>query len=140
MSFEEAKLPAMAVLTIYFMKKIFLSVLGMSVMTLAGVTFCHLCHGFAPCTGYATTSQQLTGVWEWLPVLCLIGFFTGFLPVYIYESIKAMRPHAKASSEPVMCQPCQIPAILEPTFYVGQTFTSPYTNCIVRIKSIKKAA
>jgi len=85
---------------------------------------CAHMHGWHQC-GTHYYDQQLHGLSDWLPVICVIAFFTGFLPAYIYESIKAMRPVEITASQ-AMTQP----------LYVGQVFTATGSNCKVRIKAL----
>jgi hypothetical protein len=91
----------------------------------------------------------LSGLNDWFAIFAVIAFFIGFLPAYIYESIKEMRPAAA----PVVEAKSQAPAPQLSTFtpdeivsqystdpqplYVGKIYTSIGCNCSVRVKSIK---
>lgn len=114
------------------MKKITKSIVCMAIVTIAlSVICCHF-HGFAPCESHYY-EQQMEGLTDWLPVFIVIGFFIGFLPAFIHESIKDLRPAAQANNTAAE----QEPATSAPILYVGQVFTSQGSNCTLRVKAIK---
>lgn len=107
------------------MKKIIVSITCFIIVAAALLTICHIFKGWSPTDGTQYTAQ-LSGVIDWLPVITIISFFIGFLPSYIHESLKELKPATAATQEPK-----------EATLTIGQTFTSPAANCTLRVKRIK---
>jgi hypothetical protein len=73
----------------------------------------------------------------YIPILLAISFFVGFLPVLCAVSY-VLTPSMQAT-KPLI-------PVLEPQIFtaadiykIGQTFITPESNCIIRIKSLKIA-
>ncbi len=114
------------------MKKLIKSITCMVIIITALSILCNHYGGFTQ-SGEHYYEQQMHYLKDWFFVFVVIGFFIGFMPVYIHESIKAMKPHntpAQSTQQAAQTQSA-------PGLYVGQTFTSEGSNCILKVKAVK---
>ena len=95
----------------------------------AGCIVCAALHTFIPVIG-AENIDMIGNNRDF--VFGFMGFVFGFLPCFIYGYAKYV---LSGMVEPVECQ--DMPVLSPVQVFVGQTFTSVGSNCVLRVKALK---
>lgn len=113
--------------------KIIKSIICFVIVAILLAYICSACNNFAPYNdGLLHSENQLTSLLNWLPILLIIAFCTGFMPAFIHETLKEMKGQAMPQPEP---QPEQ--EIEQPSIYVGQVLTFEDCKCKFTVKTLK---
>lgn len=130
------------------MKKIIFPLVCMAIIFAALCAICTRFNWFNPSTDTLHWSGQLKGLKDWFAPFLIISFFTGFLPVYIVEALKAMKPAGNpAGTQPAPeIEPAATTILTaeiltnSAALHVGQILSFPDAKCQFKIKSLKLAA